>query len=324
MMESRKLGRSGLKVSPLGLGTARIAGLGWREDLAPRVPSRAKRDAVRQIQAAVDLGVTLFDTADNYGQGLNERILGEALQGRRDGIVVATKFGEDPIPNQEDPWSLDVGTVERVCEASLRRLRVECIDLYLLHRRDYPLERAPVLMEVLEDLVRAGKIRYYGWSTDDVERARLFAHGEHCIAIEHRLNIFNDNAAMLDLCREQDLASLNRVPLLMGVLTGRWSPETKLEEGDRREQWFEDEGFLKLLACAQQIDPYLTGDGRSYVQGALGWIWARSPLAIPLPGFRNMEQMQELVQAQQFGPLPLDIMQAIEERVESAGFARRA
>jgi aryl-alcohol dehydrogenase-like predicted oxidoreductase len=320
-MEFRRLGRSGVKVSPLGLGTARMAGLGWRDDLAPQDPSQAKRDAVRQIQAAVDLGVTFFDTADNYGQGLSERILGEALRGRRDGIVVATKFGEDPMPDQEDPWSLDAGSVERACEASLRRLGVECIDLYLLHRRDYPLERAPALMEVLEDLVRAGKIRYYGWSTDDVERARLFARGEHCIAIEHRLNVFNDNAAMLDLCREQDLASLNRVPLLMGVLTGRWSPETKLEEGDPRAQWFEQEGFLKLLACAQQIEPYLTTDGRSYVQGALGWIWARSPLTIPLPGFRNMEQMQALVQARQFGPLPLDVMQAIAERVKSAGIA---
>jgi aryl-alcohol dehydrogenase-like predicted oxidoreductase len=320
-MESRRLGRSGVEVSPLGLGTARMAGLGWRDDLAPRDPSQAKRDAVRQIQAAVDLGVTFFDTADNYGQGLSERILGEALRGRRDGIVVATKFGEDPMPDQEDPWSLDAGSVERACEASLRRLGVKCIDLYLLHRRDYPLERAPALMEVLEDLVRAGKIRYYGWSTDDVERARLFARGEHCIAIEHRLNVFNDNAAMLDLCREQDLASLNRVPLLMGVLTGRWSPETKLEEGDPRAQWFEQEGFLKLLACAQQIEPYLTSDGRSYVQGALGWIWARSPLTIPLPGFRNMEQMQALVQARQFGPLPLDAMQAIAERVKSAGIA---
>jgi aryl-alcohol dehydrogenase-like predicted oxidoreductase len=323
-MEFRRLGRSGVKVSPLGLGTARMAGLGWRDDLAPQDSSQAKRDAVRQIQAAVDLGVTFFDTADNYGQGLSERILGEALRGRRDGIVVATKFGEDPMPDQEDPWSLDAGSVERACEASLRRLGVECIDLYLLHRRDYPLERAPALMEVLEDLVRAGKIRYYGWSTDDVERARLFARGEHCIAIEHRLNVFNDNAAMLDLCREQDLASLNRVPLLMGVLTGRWSPETKLEEGDPRAQWFEQEGFLKLLACAQQIEPYLTSDGRSYVQGALGWIWARSPLTIPLPGFRNMEQMQALVQARQFGPLPLDVMQAIAERVKSAGIARRA
>jgi len=319
MMELRRLGRSSVKVSPLGLGTARMAGLGWREDLAPQAPSQATRDAVRQIHAAVDLGVTFFDTADNYGQGLSERILGEALRGRRDGIIVATKFGEDPLPDQEDPWSLDAGSVERACEASLRRLGVECIDLYLLHRRDYPLERAPALMEVLEDLVRAGKIRYYGWSTDDVERAGLFARGEHCIAIEHRLNVFNDNAAMLDLCREQDLASLNRVPLLMGVLTGRWSPETKLEQGDPRAQWFEQEGFLKLLACAQQIEPYLTSDGRSYVQGALGWIWARSPLTIPLPGFRNMEQIQELVQARQFGPLPLDVMQAIAERVKSAG-----
>ena len=321
MMEFRRLGRSGVKVSPLGLGTARMGGLGWHDDLAPQDPSQGKRDAVRQIQAAVDLGVTFFDTADDYGQGFCERILGEALRGRREGIVVSTKFGENPIPDQEDPWLLDASTVERACEGSLRRLEVECLDLYLLHRRDYPLERAPAVMEALENLVRAGKIRYYGWSTDDVERARLFAGGEHCIAIEHRLNVFNDNAAMLDLCREQDLASLNRGPLLMGVLTGRWSSETKLEEDDPRAQWFKAEGFLKVLACAQQIEPYLTTDGRSCTQGALGWIWARSPLTIPLPGFRNMEQLQELVQAQQFGPLPPDVMQAIAERVKSAGVA---
>jgi aryl-alcohol dehydrogenase-like predicted oxidoreductase len=263
--------------------------------------------------------VTFFDTADNYGQGWSERILGEALRGRREGIVVATKFGEDPLPDQEDPWSLDAGSVAQACAASLRRLEVECLDLYLLHRRDYPLERAPALMDVLEDLVRAGKIRYYGWSTDDVERARLFAGGDHCIAIEHRLNVFNDHAAMLDLCREQDLASLNRVPLLMGVLTGRWSPETKLEEGDPRAEWFEQEEFRRLLVCAQQLEPYLASGGRSFVQGALGWIWARSPLTIPLPGFRNMEQMQALVQARQFGPLPVEVMQAIAERVNSAG-----
>ena len=175
MMEFRRLGRSGIKVSPLGLGTARMAGLGWHDELAPQDPAQAQRDGVRLIQAAVDLGVTFFDTAESYGQGLSERILGEALRGRRDGIVVATKFALYPKPDQEDPCSLDAGTVEQSCAASLRRLQVECIDLYLLHRRDYPLERAPALLEVLEDLVQAGKIRYYGWSTDDVERARLFA-----------------------------------------------------------------------------------------------------------------------------------------------------
>jgi aryl-alcohol dehydrogenase-like predicted oxidoreductase len=322
-MKSRKLGRSGIKVSPLGLGTARIAGLGWREDSVLQVSNQAKREAVRQIQAAVDLGVTVFDTADDYGAGLSERILGEALRGRRDGVVVVTKFGEDPIPDLADPWSLDASIVEWACEGSLRRLGVECIDLYLLHRRDYPLEKAPALIGVLEDLVRAGKIRYYGWSTDDVERAKFFAAGEHCTAIEHRLNVFNADPAMLDLCREADLVSLNRVPLLMGVLTGRWSPETKLEDDDHRAKWFKDEGFLKLLDCVQQIEPCLTSGGRSVVQGALGWIWARSPLAIPLPGFRNMTQMQALVQAQQFGPLPLDDMQAISELLKRAGFGSR-
>lgn len=314
-MELRRLGRSGIQVSPLGLGTARMAGLGWREDFAAQDISQ--KDAVRHIQAALHQGVTLIDTADNYGQGWCERILGESLRGGHDGIVVVTKFGEDPISEQENPWLLDASTVERKCEASLRRLGFDCIDLYLLHRRDYPLEQAPEVMEVLEDLVEAGKIRYYGWSTDDVERAKLFAHGEHCIAIEHRLNVFNDNAAMLDLCLEKDLASLNRGPLLMGVLTGRWSSQTRLEEGDPRARWFEDEGFLKVLTCAHQIEPYLTIGGRSCVQGALGWIWARSPVTIPLPGFRNMEQMLELVQAQKFGPLPIEMMQAIGELVEN-------
>jgi aryl-alcohol dehydrogenase-like predicted oxidoreductase len=232
-MEFCRLGRSGIKVSPLGLETACMAGLGFQEEgLSLGIPgSDQQKAAVQQIQAAVDLGVTLFDTADNYEQGLSERILGEALRGRWDGIVIVTKFGEDPIPEQDDPWALDKDTVIRKCEASLRRLGDECIDLYLLHRRDYPLEHAQELMMVLEYLAQTGKILYYGWSTDDVERARLFAGGEHCIAIEHHLNIFNDNAAMLDLCQEHDLASLNRIPLLLGVLAGRWSVETKTGAG---------------------------------------------------------------------------------------------
>jgi aryl-alcohol dehydrogenase-like predicted oxidoreductase len=322
MMEFRRLGRSAEKVSPLGLGMARIAGLGWREHSETRVSEQVVRAAVKQIQVAVDAGINFFDTADNYGAGLSEHILGRALQGRRDRVLVATKFGEDPIPNQEDPWSLDAGIVQRSCEASLRRLGFEHIDLYLLHRRDYPLERASEILEALEDLLRAGKICYYGWSTDDLERAHFFASGEHCTAIEHRLNVFNDPGAMLELCREHDLASLNRVPLLMGVLSGRWTPETQLGEEDRRAVWFEQDDFADVLACANAIEPYLTCDGRTYVQGALGWIWARSPLAIPLPGFRNMEQLQGLLDARVFGPLPDEVMPLIAEVVRSAGISR--
>ena len=142
MMESRRLGRSGFQVSSLGLGTARMAGLGWNRDhdYVPKDLSQAITTGVQQIQTAVDLGVTLFDTADNYGHGLSERVLGEALRDRREGIVVVTKFGEYPIPDQQDPWVLDASTIKHKCEDSLRQLGFECIDLYLLHRRDYPID----------------------------------------------------------------------------------------------------------------------------------------------------------------------------------------
>jgi aryl-alcohol dehydrogenase-like predicted oxidoreductase len=295
----------------MGLGTARMAGLGWQHDEARGVSPDARRDAVRQIQEAVDLGVTLFDTADAYGEGESERILGEALRGRP-GVIVVTKFGEGPTPDQDDPWALDAEAVGRTCEASLRRLGVECIDVYLLHRRDYPLERAPEMVGILEGLVRAGRIRAYGWSTDDVERARAFAAGAHCTAIEHRLNVFHDAPAMLDLCREHDLASLNRVPLLMGVLTGRWSDETRLDPNDRRAAWFTQPGFRELLARTRVIEPHLARDGRSTAQGALGWIWARSPLAVPVPGFRDAAQLRDLLEARRFGPLAPDAMRAID------------
>jgi aryl-alcohol dehydrogenase-like predicted oxidoreductase len=318
MIEPRRLGRSGIRVGPLGLGTARLAGLGWDHETRVAIPPETRRAAIRQIQVAVDAGVTLFDTADNYGDGESERILGEALRDRPDGVVVATKFGEDPEPSQPDPWALDAKAVERKCGASLRRLGLECIDLYLLHRRDYPLERAPEMVNVLERLVRVGWIRHYGWSTDDVERASVFAVGEHCTVIEHRLNVFQDAPAMLELCRKHDLASLNRVPLLMGVLTGRWSPETKLADGDPRSAWFEQVSFQDLLERARAIEPQLTCDGRSVSQGALGWIWARSPRTVPLPGFRDMAQLRALLGAQRFGPLPPHAMRAIADRLRSA------
>jgi aryl-alcohol dehydrogenase-like predicted oxidoreductase len=161
-------------------------------------------------------------------------------------------------------------------EGSVRRLGVECIDVYLLHRRDYPLEQVPEMVGVLEDLVRAGRIRAYGWSTDDVERARAFALGAHCIAIEHRLNVFHGATAMLDLCREHDLASLNRIPLLMGVLTGRWSERARLlERDDARAPWFEEEAFRDLLAHARGLTRERQGRTASPGGGCVGRLGRR-------------------------------------------------
>jgi aryl-alcohol dehydrogenase-like predicted oxidoreductase len=305
-MFTRTLGRSGIRVSAMGLGTARIGGLGWRlDDLTVNDdPDQIDAD-IRAIHRALDLGIDFFDTADVYGCGYSERILGRALAGRRHQVVIATKFGEtfDEKTCQPTEEELTPTYVRRACEASLRRLNTDYIDLYLLHIRDFDLERAGEVRQTLETLAEQGNIRHYGWSTDDPERARFFAQGAHCTAIEHRLNIMMDAPAMLALCAELDLASINRIPLAMGVLSGGWTRDTQLPQDDRRAAFFEVEEFLQDLEKVQAMRQVLTRDGRSYVQAALGWIWARSPRTIPVPGFRTIEHVEENAQAMGFGPL---------------------
>jgi aryl-alcohol dehydrogenase-like predicted oxidoreductase len=286
----------------MGLGTARIGGLGWRRDekTVHEEPGQLEAD-IQAIHRALDLGIDFFDTADVYGCGYSERILGQALVGRRHQVVLATKFGETGCQPAEE--ALSPNTIKRACEASLRRLDTDYIDLYLFHNRDYDLARAGAVCQTLETLVAEGKIRYYGWSTDDVKRARFFAQWPHCTAVEHRLNIMMDAPAMLDLCDELDLASINRIPLAMGVLNGRWTRDVQLSQDDQRTDFFKVEAFLQDLDKIQAMRQVLTRDGRSYVQAALGWIWARSPRAIPVPGFRTIEQVEEDAQAMAFGPL---------------------
>ena len=314
-MFTRTLGKSGIRVSAMGLGTARIGGLGWRLDDLTITDEPGQVDAdIRAIHRALGLGINFFDTADVYGCGYSERILGQALADRRHQVVIATKFGEtfdeqNCHPTEEE---LNPAYVRRACEASLRRLNTDYIDLYLFHVRDYDLERAGEIRHVLETLAEEGKIRYYGWSTDDLERARFFAQGSHCTAVEHRLNIMMDAPAMLALCDELDLASINRIPLAMGVLSGRWNHTLQLPRDDLRAQFFEVEAFLQDLETIQAMRQVLTRDGRSYVQAALGWIWARSPRTIPIPGFRTIEHVEENAQAMRFGPLNDDQMGEIQ------------
>ena len=156
-MEPRMLGRRGIEVSAVGLGTARIGGLGYsrRGDHETRVVPEAIIETARAIDRALDLGITFFDTADIYGAGRSERILGKALEGRRKRVVLSTKFGEcfDENTGETPPYEITPEYVRTACEASLRRLRTDVIDLYLFHLRDFPLDRAIGIRDALEDLV---------------------------------------------------------------------------------------------------------------------------------------------------------------------------
>ncbi|MBN1312351.1 MAG: aldo/keto reductase [Anaerolineae bacterium] len=315
----RKLGRSGIKISAMGVGLWAIGGpwtmagtpAGWGEV--------DDKESIQAIHAALDHGITFFDTAANYGCGHSERILARALEGRRDQAVIATKFGYHVDEGAKNVTDLDdvVGNLRADCEASLRRLNTDVIDLYQLHVNEYPPEKAGAVCDELEKLVQDGKIRFYGWSTDNPEGAKVFAQGEHCAAIQANMNVVHDSPAVLAVCEEFNLACINRGPLGMGLLTGKYTPDSKWAADDVRNRgWFQESFKKPILDNLPRIREVLTSDGRTLAQGALAWLWSRSPHTVPIPGVRTVAQVEENAAAMQFGPLTPEQMQEIERLLE--------
>jgi aryl-alcohol dehydrogenase-like predicted oxidoreductase len=319
----RRFGHSDIEVSAMGLGCWAIGG-GWSWGDAPVGWGETDdEESIRAIRAAIDLGVDFFDTADVYGCGRSERVLGKAIAGRADEIVVATKFG-NVFDEETRRWTgedISPAHIRAACQASLRRLGLDRIDLYQLHIWSLPQAQAEAVAETLEELVAEGLIRAYGWSTDDLPCARLFAAKPGCASIQNDLNVFKDASEILTICDEHDLASINRAPLAMGILSGKFGPDSKLPENDVRGQlgpeWVQ---FFKdgrpqpeLLEKVDALREVLTSNGRTLVQGALAWIWARSERTIPIPGFKSVKQAEENARALEFGPLTPAQMSQIAE-----------
>ena len=315
----RTLGRSGIEVSDVGFGCWAIGGPftyggrpdGWGE------PDDG--ESVAAIRHALDRGVTLFDTADVYGAGHSEEVLGRALAGRRDEAVIATKFGLTFDPAQRVVTGEDASPayIRRACRASLRRLGTDRIDLYQLHLGALPAAQADEVVATLDGLVADGLIRAYGWSTDDPERAAVFARGAHCAAVQHELNVLAGDPGMLAVCDTHDLASINRGPLAMGLLTGKYGPGDQLPADDVRanQPWVDyfsgGRPAPAWLARIDAIRDVLTSGGRTLAQGALCWLLARSPRTVPIPGTRTVAQAEQNAAPLHLGPLPPAEMAAI-------------
>jgi len=307
-MKSRVLGRSGIEVSPMGIGCWAVGGTGWGG-------GADDEESIRGMHAALDMGVNFFDTADAYGPGRSERVLGKALAGRRHHAVIATKFGfSEAGPNAEPDY------IRAACDASLSRLNTDYIDVYQFHLNDYGPEGAEVVRDTLEDLVASGKIRSYGWSTDYPDRARIFAQGPNCSAMQVALNVIDDAPEILAVCDEFDLAAINRHPLAMGLLTGKYTPGKALPEDDVRgpnaPEWMKyfaaGQPNPEWLAKAEAVGQILRSHGRTLAQGALGWLWARNERTVPIPGFRDTTQVTENCGALAFGPLLPEQMHQID------------
>jgi aryl-alcohol dehydrogenase-like predicted oxidoreductase len=268
----------------------------------------------------LDLGVNFFDTADVYGCGHSERVLARALEGRREEAVIATKFGLLFDEDTRTGSGTDAGPkyVRRACEGSLRRLRTDYIGLYQLHAGAEDAASAEGVVETLEELVSESKIRAYGTAVDAPEVARVFAEGEHCVAVQTQINVFGADEEVLAICEERGLAAVARSPLAMGLLTGKYAPGKNVPPDDdvRRDtphwDYFDDGAMEGWVGKLKAIRRALTEGGRTLAQGSLAWIWAYSPVAIPIPGFKTVEQVEENAGAVRFGPLSDEAMASID------------
>lgn len=321
-MLTRTLGRSGIQISALGMGCWAIGGpWTWAQPGRDSWPAGwGKTDdaeATRAIHVALDMGVNFFDTAANYGAGHSEIVLGNALKGRRHEVVIATKFGHMVNEEAKTVYGDDdqiLHNVYKDVENSLRRLQTDVIDIYQLHAGDYDPEKAVELRGVLEDLVAAGKIRWYGWSTDLVDRATVFAEGAHCTSIQFRLNVLFDNLDMRALCAKAHLAGINKDPLNKGILTGKFTTASTFPADDIRSGAdFSSGEIAQRLQTVENLREVLTSGGRTMAQGALAWIWALDENMVPIPGFKNVQQVTDNAGALAFGPLTAAQMRQIDE-----------
>jgi aryl-alcohol dehydrogenase-like predicted oxidoreductase len=314
MMANRQLGHSGVSLPPMGMGCWAIGGPLWADGKPLGWGDVNDDESIEAIRHAIDQGIQLFDTADVYGAGHSERVLGRALAGRRDRVVVATKWGNRFDESRRELTGTDSSPryLRRALEGSLTRLGTDYIDVYQLHVGVAP-DAVDDMIEALEDLVAQGRIRMYGWSTDDPDNAAAFGRGAHCQVTQFELNVLNDAPLMLQTCQALRLAGIVRGPLAMGLLSGTYGPHSTLARDDVRGdepswmQYFRNgHPAIEWLARLDAVRDILTSGGRSTAQGALAWIWARSPVTIPIPGFRTLRQVAENVAALESDPLTPD------------------
>jgi len=291
-MEKRKLGSSGTEVSALGLGC-----MGMSEFYG----SADEGEAIEVIHRALDLGVTFLDTADMYGPFTNEKLVGKAIAGRREEVVVATKFG---IVRGENGERLgirgDAEYVRKSCEDSLQRLGVERIDLYYQHRVDpeVPIEET---VGAMAELVAQGKVAHLGLSEAAPETIRR-AHATHPIAAlqtEYSLWSREPEDEILPTVRELGIGFVPYSPLGRGFLTGRFQSPDDLPEGDFRRvnPRFEGENFDRNLRLVERVTEIAAEKGATPGQLALAWVLAQGEDVVPIPGTKRLSYLEQNVAA---------------------------
>jgi aryl-alcohol dehydrogenase-like predicted oxidoreductase len=286
-MHKRILGKSNLEVSALGLG---CMGLSYGYGAATSRP-----DAIKLIRAAHERGVTFFDTAEAYGPGLNEEVLGEALEPVRDDVIIATKFGfKNGVPAQ----GLDSRPerIRQVVDEGLKRLRTDRIDLFYQHRVDPAVPMEDVAGTVKE-LIGAGKVKHFGLSEAGVQAIRRAHAVQPVTALQSEYSLWwrEPEAEIFPLLEELGIGFVPFAPLGKGFLTGKIRPDVKFAEDDFRSTVprFSPEALKANQAVVELVGEIATGKGVTSAQIALAWLLAQRPWIVPIPGTTKLHRLEE-------------------------------
>ena len=302
MPEPRQLGQSALQVSAIGLGCMGLSGVYGPAD---------DNESLTLIQKAIDLGVNHLDSSDMYGWGHNETLIGRALQGRRDRVVLTTKFGQVQNPGGPNQVNGRPEYVVQACEASLKRLGVDVIDLYYQHRVD---PKVPIEETVggMKRLVEAGKVRFLGLSEAAPATVRR-AHRVHPItALQSEYSILYRQQAedTLPTLRELGISFVAYSPLGRSLLTGQVQKPADIPEGDRRlaHPRFQGQNLVQNIELVQRLVAIARERGCTPGQLVLAWLLAQGPDVVAIPGTKRLDRLQENLGALNVTLSPADVM----------------
>jgi aryl-alcohol dehydrogenase-like predicted oxidoreductase len=292
-MQKRELGRSGLQVSAIGFGC-----MGLNFGRGTKVP---KQEGIDLIRGAFERGVTFFDTAELYGPFTNEEMVGEALRPFRDDVVIATKFGYRIVDGQIQGLDSRPEHIREVCEASLKRLQIDLIDLFYQHRVDpnVPIED---VAGTLKDLIAEGKVKHFGLSEPGAATVRRAHAAQPVTVLQNEYSLWTrgpETNGILNACDELGIGFVAYSPLGRGFLTGTMSKNTNFPEGDARNihPRFTPQAMEKNQALVDLLKGVAEEKHAAPAQIALAWLLARRPYIVPIPGTTKLHRLDENIAA---------------------------